>query len=79
MTIYVENFVHRNPLIRDTILFQALFLDDDQVYFLRYKHVKSATVFCSGMPASSLEATWTKIHAPTIYAHSNSNILGLPE
>ena len=34
--------------------------------------------FCSGMPASSLEATWTVIHAPTIYAHSNSNILGLP-
>ena len=40
VTIYVENFVHRNPLIRDKIVFQALFLDADQVYFLRY-----ATVF----------------------------------
>ena len=45
VTIYVENFVHRNPLIRDKILFQALFLDADQVYFLGYKHVNSATVF----------------------------------
>ena len=45
VTIYVENFVHRNPLIRDKIVFQALFLDADQVYFLRYKHVNSATVF----------------------------------
>ena len=43
--IYVENFVHRNPLIRDKILFQAWFLDADQVYLLRYKHVNSATVF----------------------------------
>ena len=45
VTIYVENFVHRNPFIRDKIVFQALFLDADQVYFLRYKHVNSATVF----------------------------------
>ena len=45
VTIYVENFVHRNPLIRYKILFQALFLDADQVYILRYKHVNSATVF----------------------------------
>ena len=42
---YFEAFVHRNPLIRDKILFQALFLDADQVYFLRYKHANSATVF----------------------------------
>ena len=45
VTIYVENFVHRNPLNRDKILFQALFLDADQVYFLRYKHANSATIF----------------------------------
>ena len=35
---YFETFVHRNPLMRDNILFQALFHDADQVYFLRYKH-----------------------------------------
>ena len=33
--------------------------------------------FCSGMPASSPEATWTGIHAPTIYAHLNFNIFGI--
>ena len=35
---YFETFVHRNPLIRDEILFLALFRGADQVYFLRYKH-----------------------------------------
>ena len=30
---YFEIFVHRNPLIRDKILFQALFLDANQVNF----------------------------------------------
>ena len=35
---YFETFVLRNPLIRDEILFLALFRGADQVYFLRYKH-----------------------------------------
>ena len=30
---YFEIFVHRNPLIRDKMLFQAWFLDSNQVYF----------------------------------------------
>ena len=30
---YFEIFVYKNPLIRDKILFQALFLDAIQVYF----------------------------------------------
>ena len=42
---YFETFVHRNPLIRDEILFIALFRDADQVYFLRNKHANSATIF----------------------------------
>ena len=42
---YFETFVHRNPLIRDEILFLAIFRADDQVYFLRYKHANSATIF----------------------------------
>ena len=76
---YFETFVHRNPLIRDKILFQALFLDDDQVYFLRYKHANSTTVFLLWYAGHFTRSDLTWIHAPTIYAHSNSNILGLPE
>ena len=30
---YFEIFVHKNPLIREKNLFQALFLDANQVYF----------------------------------------------
>ena len=74
MRQYFETFVHRNPLIRNEILFQDLFRDADQVYFLRYKYANSATVFL--LWHSLPEATWTGIHAPSIYAHSNSNILG---
>ena len=32
---YFETFVRRNPLVRDKILFQVLFLDADQVYFFK--------------------------------------------
>ena len=81
VTIYVENFVHRNPLIRDKILFQALFLDADQVYFLRYKHVNSATVFllwhAGFFTRSDLDKNSCAYNLRTLY--SNSNILGLPE
>ena len=76
---YFETFVRRNPLIRDKIVFHALFLDADQVYFLRYKLANSSTVFLLWHAGLFTEATWTGIHAPTIYVHSNSNILGLPE
>ena len=75
---YFETFVYRNPLIKGKVLFQALFLDADQVYFLRYKHANSTTVFLL-WHAGLFTATWTGIHAPLIYAHSNSDILGLPK
>ena len=45
MRQYFETFVRRNPLIRDEILFLALFRGANQVYLLRYKHANSATIF----------------------------------